>query len=275
MGRWRHDRARPPFPPARRPGAGATFRRCRRWPRRAPTGRGAGRHCRGSTAARAAAAVRRRPASTSGDSRDRPARRSRPSHPLGRLAGKTGLVAAGSAATMRRPGSSRSSTSRPAPPTISPPRSSSTTTRRPRSSRPSSATGWANRLTAHRARQGRAADAAPAADGERRLRQPDRPGRGRRGREPGRGDARRRRPRHAGSTARSTSSAKAPMPRSPARCSRAAASGMTPISSSATRVPDGTSRQIWRSVADDARPARSPPGSRSRATRRRPTASRS
>ena len=41
------------------------------------------------------------------------------------------------------------------------------------------------------------------------------------------------------------------MPRPPAPCSRAAGSGMTPISSSATRVPDGTSRQVWRSVADD------------------------
>ena len=41
------------------------------------------------------------------------------------------------------------------------------------------------------------------------------------------------------------------MPRPAAPCSRAAGSGMTPISSSATRVPSGTSRQVWRSVADD------------------------
>ena len=41
------------------------------------------------------------------------------------------------------------------------------------------------------------------------------------------------------------------MPRRPARCWRATASGMTPISSSATPSRTGTSRQVWRSVADD------------------------
>ena len=78
------------LPSARKPGAGATFRRCRRWPRRCR--RGACRTlCRGSTATRAAAAVRRRRARRRRSSRPIGRRwRSRPSHPLGRLAGKTG-----------------------------------------------------------------------------------------------------------------------------------------------------------------------------------------
>ena len=267
-----------PCEPRGRPGAGAT---CSALPAlaeaRAARAR-AGRACRGSTAAAgaprllfvdgvldegAAAEIEIGPLAIETEPS---ARRGSPASRAGR---------SGSAAIMRRPGWSRSSMSRPAPPIISPARSCSTPTPRPRSSRPISANGWTNRLTAHRSRQGRAADAQSAGDGTCRVRQLYRPGDARRRRQPGR--ARRSPPAAAtpGSTARSILPARAPMPRSPAPCSRAAGSATTPISSSATSSRAAPAARSGARSPTTRPPARSPPGSRSRATRRRPTASRS
>ena len=107
--------------------------------------------CPGSTASRGpAAAVRRRPARRGpqplGPVDDRRRRRSRPAiRSAAWPAGPAGRC--GSAATMRRPASSRSSTSRPAPPIISPPRSCSTTDAQASIVETFVGEGWANRLT--------------------------------------------------------------------------------------------------------------------------------
>ena len=87
-------------------------------------------------------------------------------------------------------------------------RSSSTRTPRPRSSRPSSATGWINRLTRIEPGQGRPADARPPDPLRQRLRQPDRPRRARRRREPDADHARRPAAATPGSTARSACTAR-------------------------------------------------------------------
>ena len=65
------------------------------------------------------------------------------------------------------------------------------------------------------------------------------------------GDARGRRRRQPPRRRRSCSPARAPLPRPAAPCSPAAGSGMTSIWSCATPSPNGVSRQVWRSVADD------------------------
>ena len=94
--------------------------------------------------------------------------------------------------------------------------------------------GWANRLTRIDLGQGRPADARPPDPLGERLRQPHRPRRARRRRQPRRHHASPPAAPTPGSTARSSSPAKAPSPRRAAPCSRAAGSVMTPISSSAT-----------------------------------------
>ena len=111
--------------------------------------------------------------------------------------------------------------------------------------------GWTNRLTAITLGKGARLMLSRRMLGDSRLRQPHRPGERRRGREP-------RSSRRSPPAARDTRldgeielDGEGALPRRAAPCSPAAGSGMTPISSSATPRPTGTSRQLWRSVADD------------------------
>ena len=131
------------------------------------------------------------------------------------------------------------------------PRSSSTSMPRPRSSRPIIGDGWTNRLSQIRLFKGARLMLSRRLLGDGGfVSLTDRA-------EVGEGasfvvrDPRRRRRRHPPRRRRSAWPARAPMPRRPAPCSRAAGSVTTPISSSATPSPSGTSRQVWRSVADD------------------------
>ena len=111
--------------------------------------------------------------------------------------------------------------------------------------------GWTNRLDRHHARQKRRLMLSRRMLGDSGFVSLTDQADARRRREPGRRDARRRRPRHAGSTARSCSTGEGAY----------AEAGGALLARGRQRhdanlvlrhaVPNGTSRQIWRSVADD------------------------